>query len=150
VAGAGHDGFARAQHGGAVHPTTLALLACNARIRRVVLDEHGAVLHLGRAHRLATPAQKAALFARDVGCVIPGCDIPGDVCEVHHVAPWADGGATDIDNLVLVCPRHHVEVTEGTWDVQMVNAVPWARPPAWALPTRPLLRNATHHGAAAA
>jgi hypothetical protein len=150
VAGTGHDGFARAQHGGGVHPTTLALLACNAQIRRVVLDDHGAVLHLGRAHRLATPAQKAALFARDVGCVMPGCTIPGDLCEIHHVTPWSDDGRTDIDNLVLVCPRHHVEVTDGTWDLVMINGVPWARPPAWAHPTRPLLRNASHHGTAAA
>ena len=138
------DGFAHAQHGGPVHPATLALLACNARIRRVLLDQHGAVLHLGRAHRLATPTQKAALYARDIGCVIPGCTTPGDLCEIHHVTAWADGGATDIDNLVLVCPRHHIDVTAGTWQLQMINGVPWARPPAWAHPTRPLLRNATH------
>jgi hypothetical protein len=144
-AGVAGGGFARAQHGGPVHPATLALLACNARIRRVVLDQHGAVLQLGRAHRLATPAQRAALHARDTGCVIPGCTVSGDRCEIHHVIPWADGGRTDIDNLVLVCPRHHVEVTDGTWQLQMIHGVPWTRPPAWAHPTRPLLRNASHH-----
>jgi hypothetical protein len=142
---AGFSGvFAHAQHGGPVHPTTLALLACNARIRRVVLDERGAVLHLGRAHRLATPAQKAALYARDIGCIIPGCTTSGHLCEIHHVIPWADAGSTDIDNLVLVCPRHHLDVTAGVWDVQMIHGLPWARPPAWAHPTRPLLRNASH------
>jgi hypothetical protein len=32
----------------------------------------------------------------------------------------------------------------------MINGVPWVRPPAWAHPSRPLLRNAAHraHGAA--
>src|SRR4051794_41477547 len=42
-------------------------------------------------------------------------------------------------------PRHHIEVTDGTWHLTMINGVPWARPPAWAHPTRPLLRNASHH-----
>src|SRR4029453_14736238 len=41
----GHGGFSRAQGGGGVPPTTLALLACTGRLRRVLLDEHGAVLH---------------------------------------------------------------------------------------------------------
>jgi hypothetical protein len=143
-------GFAHAQHGGPVHPTTLALLACNARIRRVVLDQHGAVLHLGRAHRLATPAQKAALYARDIGCIIPGCTTPGHLCEIHHVIHWADAGPTEIDNLVLVCPRHHLDVTAGTWELAMIHGLPWARPPAWAHPTRPLLRNASHQPPTAA
>src|SRR4051812_3593318 len=143
-------GVAHAQQGGPVHPTTLALLACTARIRRVVLDQHGAVLHLGRGHRLATPAQKAALCARDIGCVIPGCTVPGDLCEIHHVTPWADAGRTDIDNLVLACPRHHIDVTDGTWQLEMIDGVPWARPPAWAHPTRPLLRNASHRPPASA
>jgi hypothetical protein len=139
-----NEEFAHAQHAGSIHPSVLGVLACSGRLRRVVLDEHGGVLHVGRSHRLATPAQKAALLGRDVGCVIPGCTVPADLCEIHHVIPWADGGPTDIDNLVFVCPRHHVEVTDGTWQLYMINGVPWARPPAWAHPTRPLLRNASH------
>ena len=52
--------------------------------------------------------------------------------------------------LALLCPRHHAEVTDGTWEIEMLHGVPWARPPAWAHPTRPLLRNTSHHGRAAA
>jgi hypothetical protein len=143
------DGFAHAQHAGGVHPTVLGLLACSARLRRLLLDDHGAVLRLGRAVRLASPAQKQALYGRDVGCVIPGCGVPGDLCEVHHVVPWVDGGRTDIDNLVFACPRHHVEVTDGTWEIEMIDGVPWARPPGWVHPGRPLLRNASHRAATA-
>src|SRR3954451_11724094 len=118
---------------------------------RVVLAQHGAILHLGRGPRLATPAQKATLYARHIGCVIPGCTTPGALCEIHHVTPWADGGPTDIDNLVVVCPRHHLDVTDGgTWELQMIDGVPWARPPAWAHPGRPLLRNASHQPPSAA
>ncbi len=127
------EGFAHAQHAGPVHPHTLALLACTARLRTILLDRHGAVLHLGRAHRLATPTQKRALLARDIGCVIPGCPAPGEHCDVHHVIPWAHGGATDLPNLVLLCPRHHAEIdTDTGWHLQMIHGVPWARPPTWA------------------
>ncbi len=140
------EGFAHAQHAGPVHPRTLALLACTARLRTILLDRHGAVLHLGRAHRLATPTQKRALLARDIGCVIPGCPAPGEHCDVHHVIPWAHGGATDLPNLVLLCPRHHAEIdTDTGWHLQMIHGVPWARPPTWAHHHPPLLRNTTHH-----
>ena len=97
-------GFAHAQHTGPIHPSVLAMLACTGKIRRILLDEHGAVLHLGRSHRLATPAQKAALLARDVGCVIPGCTTPGDLCDIHHVTPWTNHGDTDIHNLRSYAP----------------------------------------------
>ncbi len=139
------DGFARAQHGGSVHPDTLRLLACSARLRTVILDSHGAVLHLGRRARLATAPQRRALLARDIGCIIPGCAVPGEHCDIHHVVPWADGGSTDLPNLVLLCPRHHTEVHQpGSWQIHMFHGIPWVRPPAWAHHQPPLLRNTTH------
>ncbi|HVN13624.1 MAG TPA: DUF222 domain-containing protein, partial [Kineosporiaceae bacterium] len=149
--GAGHDpsahavGFARAQHGGPVHPRTLAMLTCSARLRAIVVDAHGAVLHLGRASRLASPAQRRALLARDIGCIIPGCAVPGEHCDIHHVTPWAAGGGTDVPNLVLLCPRHHSEIDiDDTWQIHMIDGVPWVRPPRWAHHDQPLLRNTTH------
>jgi hypothetical protein len=89
------------------------MLACTGKIRRVLLDEHGAVLHLGRSHRLASPAQKAALLARDVGCVIPGCTTPGDLCQIHHVTAWTDHGDTDIHNLALLRLSHEPQDAPG-------------------------------------
>jgi len=140
------EGFGRAQLGGPVHPRTLAMLTCSARLRAIVVDAHGGVLHLGRASRLASPAQRRGLLARDSGCVIPGCAVPGEHCDVHHVIPWAAGGTTDLPNLALLCPRHHAEVDEpGGWQIHMIHGVPWVRPPAWAGDHRALLRNATHH-----
>jgi hypothetical protein len=32
----------------------------------------------------------------------------------HHVQPWAEGGPTKLDNLVLVCPGHHRMIHEGS------------------------------------
>ena len=70
------------------------------------------VLAAGRSTRLVTPGQRAALTARDRGCVLPGCDRPPEWCEAHHLVEWIDGGATDLDNLALVCRRHHTMVHE--------------------------------------
>ena len=98
---------------------------------------------MGRTVRLATPAQKDALIARDLTCVIPGCTVPGEHCQVHHVIPWAGGGPTDLDNLALACVRHHTEIGQGTWEIEMINGVPWVRVPSWIDRARPLLRNHT-------
>jgi hypothetical protein len=133
------------EHGGRVDPVTSELLACNATVRTAVLAPNGALLDLGRTQRLASAAQKTALIARDGGCVIPGCSVPGDACDAHHAVWWTRGGRTDIDNLALACGRHHDEIHHGTWELQMKNGVPWVTPPTWMDRTRTPLRNATNH-----
>jgi hypothetical protein len=52
----------------------------------------------------------------DRGCSHPGCDVPGYLCQVHHVDEWtAHGGATNIDNLTFACGPHHRLITPGGW-----------------------------------
>jgi hypothetical protein len=70
------------------------------------------VLDLGRTQRLPNRAQRRALMARDGGCRFPGCRERRYV-EAHHVVHWVDGGPTDLDNLVLLCWRHHHALHEG-------------------------------------
>lgn len=53
---------------------------------------------------------RTALAARDIGCIIPGCGAPLEWCDAHHVIPWANGGPTTLDNLALLCGRHHTAV----------------------------------------
>ena len=40
--------------------------------------------------------------------------------DAHHIEHWADGGKTSIDNLVLLCRRHHRFVHEGGFDLEKV------------------------------
>jgi hypothetical protein len=47
------------------------------------------------------------MIVRDGGCVATGCDIPHRWCDAHHILHWIDGGGTDLDNLILLCRRHH-------------------------------------------
>ncbi|TXR55436.1 HNH endonuclease signature motif containing protein [Quadrisphaera setariae] len=113
--------------------TQLQHLACSALMHTVTLSCQGpdaAVLALGRAVRLFSPAQRRAMLARDGGCVIPGCTAPPGWLEAHHVHAWAEGGPTDVDFGVLLCGRHHVLVTLGVWGVRMVDGTPHVRPPA--------------------
>lgn len=47
-------------------------------------------------------------------CAIPNC--PGDDLELHHKLPLALGGTNDIDNLMVLCHDHHVEIHNNRWD----------------------------------
>ena len=83
-------------------------LACTANIVPVVLGGKGQPLHLGRARRLFSRAQRLAMTVRDGGCRADGCDIPAAWCEAHHGArPWSRGGKTDLGDGVLLCSWHH-------------------------------------------
>jgi hypothetical protein len=82
-------------------------LACNASIVPAVLDTAGQPLHLGRARRLFSPAQRTAMALRDRQCRAHGCSIPATWCEAHHAVPWHRGGLTDLEQGLLLCSWHH-------------------------------------------
>jgi hypothetical protein len=74
-------------------------------------------LAVGRTARTATPAQRRALAVRDKGCIFPGCGIPAEACQSHHVEDWAAGGHTDLPSLALLCWAHHRQVDLGMWTI---------------------------------
>jgi Domain of unknown function (DUF222)/HNH endonuclease len=71
------------------------------------------LLDVGRATRVVPPALRRALAVRDQGCVVAGCQRPPAWCDAHHLRHWLHGGATSLDNLVLVCRAHHRAVHDG-------------------------------------
>ncbi|WP_277453554.1 HNH endonuclease signature motif containing protein [Janibacter sp. DB-40] len=91
-------------------PSVVRKLACDAGIVPVVLGGDSEILDLGRSARWFTPGQKRALWLRDGGCTYPGCTMPPQWCDAHHVAWWSRGGASDIGNAALLCERHHTRV----------------------------------------
>jgi hypothetical protein len=131
---------AEADHTGAVPERWLAQFVCDAVVDAVIIGRDGRVLDLGRAQRTVTTHQRRALAARDGGCVIPGCDAPPAWCDCHHVRWWSKGGRTDLENLAMVCHRHHAGIHAGTWSLEMRDGVPWARPPTWLDPTGTWIR----------
>lgn len=106
-------GQAWVERGGPVEAATAARHACDGDVVGMVIDVNGDVLAMGRTRRFATPAQRRALRVRDRGCCqFPGCQQRRRL-KAHHIVPWGEGGATDLDNLVLVCQAHHTYVHEG-------------------------------------
>ena len=94
-------------------PATARRLGCDAEVSRIVLGPDSEILDVGRSRRTVTAAQWKALVVRDRHCSHPGCARPPDWCDAHHLRHWVDLGETDLDNLVLLCRRHHVAMHEG-------------------------------------
>jgi hypothetical protein len=104
---------------------------CDTTVLPAVLGTQGEVLDLGRATRLATPAQRRALALRDGGCARPGCTRSPKWCHVHHIRHWIDDGPSDLNNMILVCARHHRELHHTEWTVRIRNSTPEFTPPKW-------------------
>ena len=106
-------------------------LACDAEIIPIVLGSASQVLDVGRSSRLVTPGLWSALVARDGHCAFPGCTRLPVACDAHHVRHWADGGATAVSNLVLLCRAHHTTVHQTPWQVRIDadDGRPVFRPP---------------------
>jgi len=110
---------------------TIRKLACEAGILPAVLDGNGAVLDLGRRTRLASGPQRLALQTRyGAECAVPGCDRPFEWCHIHHIEHWEHGGATDLDNLIPVCSRHHTQIHDGRLHIERTGGADhWHRKP---------------------
>lgn len=108
----------RLRHTGTVTPETARELCCDANVSRVITNGDSVPLDMGRSVRVVTAAQRRALEVRDGGCRAPGCDRPASWCDAHHIRHWLDGGPTDLDNLRLLCRRHHTLVHLGVVKIE--------------------------------
>src|SRR5579863_454343 len=125
---------------GPIHPEIARRIACDA-VRTVVTvapapDESSWMLgappvplSVGRATRTIPSSIRTALVMRDQGCRFPGCDRPPAWTDGHHIIHWADGGPTDLDNLVSLCRSHHREVHEEGWRIHIVDGSAVVEPP---------------------
>jgi hypothetical protein len=123
-----HDGAGgcELEDGSALSPETARRLACDASLVRN-----------GRKTRAIPSATRRALQARDRGCRFPGCE-NRRFLDAHHVHHWARGGQMRMDNLLLLCRRHHRLVHEGGYrvDARGLFRDPWGQelPPVPSLP----------------
>ncbi len=111
----GTDAFAEVAGGGVIPPSVLEEYFCDARIKGVVFSGEGVPLWHGHAKRLATKAQMNALRARYGAC--GGCGVDMWICQGHHIEPVSEGGATNIDNMMLVCWACHQKIHHHRWRV---------------------------------
>lgn len=107
------------EHGPALARGTARRLACDSAIVPIT-ERDGQPLAVGRKTRSIPPALRRALRARDEGCRFPGCTNHRYV-DAHHIRHWADGGPTDLENLVHLCGHHHRLLHEGGYSVRLVD-----------------------------
>jgi hypothetical protein len=112
------------EHGPAVPLETARRLACDASVVRIVENDAGEPLDVGRKARSIPPALRRALQSRDQGCVFPGCTHRRYV-DGHHIRHWADGGETKLSNLVSLCRFHHRAVHEGGIVIERLDDGAW-------------------------
>ncbi|MFT4221250.1 MAG: DUF222 domain-containing protein, partial [Microbacterium sp.] len=130
-----HDGVAFVDGTDTTLPAHVARqIACCGGIQRLVFDDNGQVIELGSPQRTFTPHQRRAIIARDGECIIPGCHVPAEWCELHHVVDHAKGGPTHTGNGVALCWHHHRTIETSGWHIRMVNGVPEVRAPYYIDP----------------
>ena len=54
-------------------------------------------------------------------------------CQAHHVREWDNDGPTDLDNLALLCRRHHTSVHEGGWTITPTPGIAAHETGCWTL-----------------
>jgi hypothetical protein len=106
---------------GNVSAETSRRMACDAAVVQWLETHDGEPLSIGRKTRTIPPAIRRALNKRNRGCRFPGCTCTRYV-DAHHIHHWADGGETKMDNLILLCRRHHRLVHEEGYGIQTTTS----------------------------
>jgi hypothetical protein len=116
--------------GGTVLPMSDVIRLGSHAHHYLAIFDKGKALALYHTKRLASPAQRIVLYAKDRGCTFPGCTIPGYLCEVHHLNPYALNPVTDINGLTFTCHPNHPLAEQG-WTTHKNNRgdTEWIPPP---------------------
>jgi hypothetical protein len=131
--------------GGTLLPMSDVIRLASHAHHYLAIFETGKALALYHTKRIASPAQRIMLHAKDRGCTAPGCDIPGYLTEAHHVTPWTQCQETDIHNLTLACGPHHKLADQGWTTRKNHNGDTQWIPPAHLDHGRPRVNTFHHH-----
>ena len=118
---------------------------CDCSVHRMVVSSDSTMIDYGRATRTIPAPLWSSLVARDQRCRFPGCDRPARWCDGHHVVWWERNGTTGVDNLVLLCRRHHRRLHKPGWHAKLLpdgrfevtypdDTVRWTVPPGQLQP----------------
>jgi len=111
-------------------------LCCDSHALVITEDDKGEPLSIGRKSRIVPTAMQRALRARDGNCcTFPGCHNQRFLHN-HHVKHWSNNGETNLENLMLLCTRHHTLVHEGGFRIEKDFQDRWSflRPDGIAVP----------------
>jgi hypothetical protein len=110
-------GVAEIESGPSLTSETARRLCCDGRLQTVLDGPDGLPIGIGRTARTIPPWLNRQIRHRDQTCRFPGCERTRWV-HAHHLVHWADGGPTDLENLVLLCPYHHRLVHDDGWRIE--------------------------------
>jgi hypothetical protein len=137
LANPGQPGQSVLEDGTHVSAETSQRLTCDTSRTLMRHDEAGRVVEVGARTRTIPPSMRRALQHRDQGCRFPGCGVR--IGQGHHLRHWAQGGATTLSNLAILCRRHHRAVHEEGYQVIRGpdGALHFRRPDGRSLPDVP-------------
>ena len=99
--------------GGTLLPMSDVIRLAGHAHHYLAIFDKGKALALYHTKRIASPAQRIVLYAKDRGCSFPGCPVPANLCETHHCNPYATNPVTDINDLTLACHPNHKLAEQG-------------------------------------
>jgi hypothetical protein len=99
--------------GGTLLPMSDVIRLASHAHHYLAIFDNGKALALYHTKRLASPAQRIVLYAKDRGCSFPGCPVPAHLCQTHHCNPYATNPVTDINDLTLACGPNHQLADQG-------------------------------------
>ena len=102
-------------HGALVPNQTAQRLGCDSVVETVIHDGPQ-VVGIGRNGRIIPGWLRRVVHDRDPVCQFPGCQNSRWI-QIHHIHHWAQGGTTDLDNLISLCGHHHRFVHEHGWHI---------------------------------
>jgi len=125
-----------------VSAETSRRLACDAAVVEVVENAASRVVRTERRTRSVPTGMRRTLEVRDQHrCAFPSCT-PTRFLDAHHIEHGADGGATELSTLALLCRRHHTLVHEYGYRIERDTrgtqfVAPGKRPTRQPLPESP-------------
>lgn len=129
-------------HGLEISPGELRRLLCDAGVLPIVFNAESQILDLGREQRFVPDYIRQAVLARDGGCLVPGCTVPPEHCEICHIDAWQDGGVTSAENSGPGCSAHHHDFHSGKLKlVRDINGLPGVMLPKYMDPEQIPRRN---------
>ena len=94
-------------NGVVVHPADVFTAAIIGTTRRIVFDNIGVPIDLGRSSRFFRNGARDAVRWVAPHCTQIGCDRPGSWCDHDHLQPWSQHGHTKPSNGAPRCRGHN-------------------------------------------
>lgn len=126
------EGTAVVEHGPVIAVEAARRFACDARWLVTLDGPDGSPIGVGRRTRRVPRWLSTLVRERDEGCRFPGCG-RNRWTHAHHIRHWAEGGPTDLDNLITMCGFHHRQLHNEGWSIRgnPNGTVEWIHPAGW-------------------